>query len=206
MTHIGQKSTFKTIRLFCTVFCITQIDFRSLQVILQTLGSEIKEKRNHKSAYQNHQDCKNSPYLISILLIERNRLVDNFHIGRKRLYVQFQLFYFLIIKYVFTAYHFHMTSCIIGIGKFTDSLTSHITSQWTISRNHSANGPIPQPYRCRSESRNIRISFHHHISGIPHKVTLIHIHPPGSYHRRRMLRQMVKLIHNAINRIGTPVQ
>ena len=46
MAHIGEESTFQTVRFFRPVFCHPQVFFRFQQLVLQTFGAEIVEERD----------------------------------------------------------------------------------------------------------------------------------------------------------------
>ncbi len=78
MAHIGKESTLQTARFFGTVFCYAQVPLRYLSSSSFNVlyGNKRKERCTNRAPASTEQST-GRPDLISILLIERNRLVTS---------------------------------------------------------------------------------------------------------------------------------
>ena len=147
MAHIGKESTLQTIGLFRPVFCYAQVLLRFQQLILQAFRTEIIEERDAQAEHQNHKQSTGRPYLISILLIERNRLVDKLHFKRQYRPVQPPFLHLPAIQYRFAADYRKMFHRILRVRIHPYRLHSHFSTHFPVVGQHPSYRPMTETHR-----------------------------------------------------------
>ena len=144
--------------------------------------------------------------MIFILFVERWIFIHHFYRLMNKRQIQTLFLHNLTIHHHFIRDDFYFYTITVSSLQQTDCLIRHILAQWPIRGCHPTYSPITDTDRTNGKCRYITRSFHHGISCITHKISVVHIHTPSTHQQSCIRRQFMKLITDGINRIGTSIQ